>query len=97
VASYKILWKSSAKKELKRLPKKEFGNILSAIESLLNDLHPTGSKKIVGTEHTYRQRVGNYRIVYSIESNYLIIGQTQNRSATLYGGKVLPWENITVI
>jgi len=23
--------------------------------------------------------------------------QTQNRSATLYGGKVLPWENITVI
>jgi len=71
--SYKIVWKSSAKKELKRLPKKVIGNILSAIEALPNDLHPAGSKKIIGTEHTYRQRVGDYRIVYSIDRNYLII------------------------
>ena len=31
------------------------------------------SKKIVGTEHTYRLRTGDYRIVYSIEDNRLII------------------------
>jgi len=74
VDSYKIVWKSSAKKELKRLPKKIIGKILSAvIEALPNDLHPAGSKKIISTEHTYRQRVGDYRIVYSIESNCLVI------------------------
>jgi len=39
---------------------------------------------------------------FSLDDIYLslrdkIPRQTQNRSATLYGGKVLPWENITVI
>jgi len=73
VGSYKVVWKSSAKKELKRLPKKIIESILSAVEVLPNNIHPIGSKRILGTEHTYRQRVGNYRIVYSVERKYLII------------------------
>jgi len=73
VASYSIEWKSSAKKELRRLPKKTINNIITAVERLKNNPHPIGSKKIVGTEHTYRHRIGDYRIVYSIESNCLVI------------------------
>jgi mRNA interferase RelE/StbE len=73
VVSYSIEWKSSAKKELRRLPKKVINNIITTIEKLANDLHPVGSKKIIGTEHTYRQRIGDYRILYSIESSRLVI------------------------
>ena len=40
---YKIEWKNSAKKELKRLPKQVIGKILFAVEQLQDNLHPAGS------------------------------------------------------
>ena len=73
MVSYSIEWKSSAKKELRRLPKKAINNIITAVGKLPNNPQPAGSRKIIGTEHTYRQRIGDYRIVYSIESNRLVI------------------------
>lgn len=73
MVSYSIEWKSSAKKELRRLPKKAINNIITAVGKLPNNPHPAGGRKIIGTEHTYRQRIGDYRIVYSIESNRLVI------------------------
>ena len=73
MVSYSIEWKSSAKKELKRLSKKAINKIILAVEELRNNPHPVGSRKIIGTKHTYRKRIGDYRIVYSIESNYLVI------------------------
>lgn len=73
MVSYSIEWKSSAKKELRQLPKKAINNIITAVEKLPNNPHPTGSRKIIGTEHTYRQRMGDYRVVYSIENNRLVI------------------------
>jgi len=73
VGCYKIEWKASAKKELKRLPKPTVGKILAAIDSLPLNLHPQGSKKIIGSEHTYRLRAGDYRILYSVYDNYLVI------------------------
>jgi mRNA interferase RelE/StbE len=73
VGFYKVIWKRSAKKELKKLPKDIIVNIISAVESLKNEPRPVGVKKLVGTQHTYRQRIGNYRIVYSIENELLVI------------------------
>ena len=70
---YKIEWKNSAKKELKCLPRQVIAKVISAVEKLPNNHHPAGSKKLVGTEHTYRLRVGDYRIVYSIQNDLLII------------------------
>lgn len=70
---YKVVWKRSAKKELKKLPKDIIVNIISTVESLKNEPRPVGVKKLVGTQHTYRQRIGNYRIVYSIENELLAI------------------------
>jgi mRNA interferase RelE/StbE len=64
VVFYSIEWKNSAKKEIRRLPKKAINNIITAVEKLKNNPHPAGNKKIIGTEHTYRQRIGDYRIVY---------------------------------
>jgi hypothetical protein len=57
VVSYSIEWKSSAKKELRRLPKKAINNIITAVGKLPNNPHPAGGRKIIGTEHTYRQRI----------------------------------------
>ena len=72
MANYKILIKLSAKKELEKLPKKDLQKIIVKIQDLSSDPRPIGSEKLSGDDK-YRLRQGNYRIVYSIEDEQLII------------------------
>lgn len=71
--SYSIEWKRSAVKELKALPKEAIARIVDAVEQLADDPFPTGVKKLVGTDHTYRIREGNYRVIYDVLSKALTI------------------------
>ena len=64
MAFYKIEWKNSAVKELRRLPKRLVAKIISATEELTENPFPAGSRKIIGAKHTYRIRMGDYRIVF---------------------------------
>lgn len=64
--SYSIEWKRSAVKELKALPKEIIARIVEAVAQLAADPFPAGVKKLVGTEHTYRIREGNYRVIYDV-------------------------------
>ncbi len=73
MASYKIEWKQSAKKELKKLDKQIIPRILQAVENLAESPYSSGSKKLIGSDSIYRIRVGDYRIVYNIKSSVLII------------------------
>ena len=72
MAPYKILIKKSVSKDLKKIPKKDIKRILNAIQGLANEPRPPQSKKLSGQER-YRLRQGNYRILYSIEDEELII------------------------
>lgn len=71
--SFKVEWKHSAVKELKHLPKQVVTRMLEAVESLAKDPYPSGVRKLTGSEHSYRIRVGDYRIVYNIRSSILVI------------------------
>ena len=73
MASYSIEWKRSAAQELKKLPREVVGRILTAVEQLATEPYPSGVRKLVGAEHTYRIRVGDYRIIYSVMASALII------------------------
>jgi mRNA interferase RelE/StbE len=73
MASYKIEWKQSAKKELKKLDKQIVPRILQAVENLADNPYSSGSKKLIGSDSIYRIRVGDYRIVYNIKSSVLVI------------------------
>jgi len=73
MASYKIEWKQSAQKELKKLQNKTISRILQTIETLPDNPHPPGSRKLHGAEYTYRLRAGDYRIIYSVYSDILTI------------------------
>lgn len=73
MASYKVQWKASAKKELRRLPKEVIPRIITAVEQLTSEPTPPGCRKLVGSSHTYRLRVGDYRILYSIQQLKLVI------------------------
>lgn len=73
MASYQIEWKRSALKEIKKLPKDTVVRIIQTVESLSTDPLPVGVRKLIGTEYTYRVRVGDYRVIYNIFENRLTI------------------------
>jgi mRNA interferase RelE/StbE len=71
--SYKIEWKRSAIKELKKTPKEKISRVVKAVEQLAIDPFPAGVRKLTGSEHTYRIRVGDYRVIYSVYEDRLLI------------------------
>lgn len=73
MASYNIIWKRSALKELRALPKVSVQRIITTVEQLSNNPLPSGVRKIAGAQHTYRVREGDYRIIYTIIAAVLTI------------------------
>lgn len=70
--NYRIVIKKSAAKEIERIQKKDRIRIVEKIRSLSSDPRPSGSKKLSGQEK-YRIRQGNYRILYQIIDDALVI------------------------
>ena len=67
---YQIIIKKKAKKFIDRLPLNERKRVVSAIEQL-----PNGEdiKKLKGHDDLLRLRVGNYRIIYTVDNGKLIV------------------------
>jgi mRNA interferase RelE/StbE len=70
---HELLWKRSATKELQAFEGVVKQRILSAVESLAEDPLPHGVRKLKGSRYTYRIRVGEYRAVYSIDSDRKVV------------------------
>jgi mRNA interferase RelE/StbE len=79
VSSYQIKFKSSAVKELKNSPSQIQKRISIKIEELRQNPRPSGVVKLTGDDKLYRVRVGNYRIVFSIDDTERIIRITRIR------------------
>jgi mRNA interferase RelE/StbE len=70
VASYRVLIKTSAGKELAAVgSKSDRQRIVARIQGLATNPRPHGSEKLAGYSDRYRVRQGNYRIVYLIDDN----------------------------
>jgi mRNA interferase RelE/StbE len=66
VASYRLLIKPSAAKELEALPHKDRKRAAAKIQTLGRDPRPVGAEKLSGQDK-YRLRQGDYRILYAID------------------------------
>jgi mRNA interferase RelE/StbE len=73
MASYSLVWRRAAEKELRALPKDAIARLIALADSLRGNPTPLGARKLVNTEHTYRVRSGFYRLVYTVERNRLIV------------------------
>ena len=71
--SFRIEWKRSATKELRSLPTHMVTRIVEAVAQLAADPFPPGVRKLAGAEHTYRIREGDYRVVYTVEADQLVV------------------------
>jgi mRNA interferase RelE/StbE len=69
---YQIRILPAAEKSLSKLPKKMQLRIQGAITVLASNPLPPVAKKLVGRD-SYRLRVSDYRIVYSIHENVLTV------------------------
>jgi mRNA interferase RelE/StbE len=65
-ASYSVVIKKSAERELRALPKQDLRRVVDRIRALAGDPRPHGNEKITGQER-YRIRQGDYRIVYAVD------------------------------
>jgi mRNA interferase RelE/StbE len=73
VASYRVELKRSAAKEIENISNKAIRRlIVSRIGRLAEEPRPPGCEKLSGSEH-YRVRQGQYRIVYNIHDDFLIV------------------------
>ena len=72
MARYKVEIKRSAVKEIESLPLKEILIVLNRIRRVSDDPRPVEGKKLSGQEK-YRVRCGDYRILYLIEDDVLVV------------------------
>jgi mRNA interferase RelE/StbE len=74
VASYRVLIKPSAAKEIEAVDqKKDRQRIVARILALADKPRPIGSEKLAGQSDRYRIRIGQYRVVYSIADDDLVV------------------------
>lgn len=74
MSCYRIRIDRRVKKDFKSIQAQDIKRIKSAIQDLSNNPRPDGCTKRKGDKGDYyRIRVGNYRVVYSIEDEFLLV------------------------
>ncbi|MFI5116312.1 MAG: type II toxin-antitoxin system RelE/ParE family toxin [Terriglobales bacterium] len=63
----------SAARSLKKLPAGPRLRIGARIEALADNPHPPGTRKMTGEEHAYRIRIGDYRVVYDVLEDVIVV------------------------
>ena len=69
---YTVQLNKKVKNSLSKLPRTEIERILDKIADLEDNPKPAGCKKLQGYE-LYRLRVGDWRIIYAIEDDVLLV------------------------
>ena len=63
---YRVVVERSVEKDLRRLPSRVRSRMADVLRSLASDPRPVGCRKLSGTKHDWRIRVGDYGVVYEI-------------------------------
>jgi mRNA interferase RelE/StbE len=67
MTDYAITFARSARRELETLDASVVRRVISKIEALAQVPRPSGSRKLQGEQNLWRIRIGDYRIVYSVD------------------------------
>ena len=71
--TYRIEWRPHARKAFLALDKPVRRRIGEAVEGLAADPRPAAAKMITGAHGVLRIRVGDYRVLYTIDEGQLIV------------------------
>jgi mRNA interferase RelE/StbE len=70
---YTVITEHQLEKVFRRLPREVLNRVDRLLLSLADDPRPAGCKKLKGYENLYRIRVGEWRVVYAVEEDRLIV------------------------
>ncbi len=71
--SYSVEFRPSVWKNVKNIPKKDLVKIKSKIDRICCDLPDPATTRMSGNNDFHKVRCGNYRIIYEIHENRLVI------------------------
>jgi mRNA interferase RelE/StbE len=73
VAEYRVVFARSARRELEGLEATVARRIILRIEMLATERRPRGCVKLQGAADLWRIRIGDYRVVYSIDDRARLV------------------------
>jgi len=73
VAEYAVVVARSARRELERLEAGVARRIISRVEALAEDPRPRGCVKLQAADDLWRIRVGDYRVIYSLDDDTRLV------------------------
>ena len=73
MASYSVELTRTAEKQLRRIAKRDRNRLVEAIHGLADKPRPHGARKLQGYDDVYRIRVGQYRVVYEVFDDRVIL------------------------
>lgn len=77
----------AVQKTLARFPRRDQARVLVTIKDLATEPRPAGCEPVKSAAaHTYRVRVGDYRVVYTIldEEQIIVVARVVKRSESTY-------------
>ena len=73
MALYTVSFRRSAEKDLRKLDAAVQRRVLHAVEGLARERHPLGCRKMQGGEDAFRIRLGDYRVIYTVDDGVKIV------------------------
>lgn len=73
MAEYRVVFARSARRELERLEMSVARRIIARIDALVTDPRPPGCVKLQGAADLWRIRIGDYRVVYSVDDDARVV------------------------
>jgi len=70
---YRVTFDSQAFRALDKLPPDARQRVITRAEALADDPRPSGCKHLVGRPVRYRIRCGEYRLVYQVKDDVLLV------------------------
>lgn len=70
---YQIIFEAPAQRQFRKLARIIQTKILKTLIKLEENPRPAGCKKLQGLEHLYRLRIGDYRVIYRVKDNKLLV------------------------
>jgi mRNA interferase RelE/StbE len=70
---YRVELAPTADRQRRKLPVDVQKRIVRALEQLETDPRPPGVRKLQGEDNLWRLRVGDYRVIYTIEDDRLLV------------------------
>ena len=73
MAHYAVCFRRSAEKDLRKLDAAPRRRVLRSIDALVSNPRPVGCRKLYGSENAYRIRIGDYRVIYTVDDDVLVV------------------------